>query len=378
VGWLLSAAIGLAAGLAAVELALRRRAPVRDPYRRVKRPANPFVPSEHPRQYQAELRIGDDIPGVAPHGRFTTNNVGLRGDRLDMPKPAGEQRVILVGDSVIECMFLDDDAALSRVLQDALNAAGSPGPLVRVYGAGRSRDKSDEHLALVTQRLLHLEPDLLIVCSAVNDLMASLTGHDYRHLELPPALAGPRLARMLVTESQLGRRLSAWLTRLPAEADDAGEVPVLRSQNHARVERRRSAPPAARRPQADVETYTRNLTALVGAARANGVAVVLMTQPCTWSAAGAGLAEAEWRLQRGGATYPRDLMAAEMERLNAALRGIAARQGVPIYDAARLLPLDREWLYDDVHLTVAGARRVGHELAALVRREHVKDHAQVG
>lgn len=353
--------------LIALEGALRVVAPIDDPYERLKSPANPYIPSAHPARFEAAVLVGDDIAGVDRAGVFRTNNVGLRGDDLGTPKPEGERRLFLVGDSVVECMFLDDGKALPRALEVALGAhARDVG--WKVYGAGRSRDKSDDLVALVTQRLLHLEPDAIVLCSAVNDLMASLAQHDYAHLRLPaaPRLSAAKLARMAATESQIGRRIVCAVGGI--EPQRATARTVLQSKNRARVERRRAAPRAQTPPRANVDAYRRNLLTIVASARANGVSVVLMTQPCTWATPSddMGVAAAEWRLQRGGVTYPRDLMAAEMARLNDTTRAIARSEGAALYDAERSLPMTREYLYDDIHLTIEGVRRVAAELAAIV------------
>lgn len=358
------------ASIAGVEALLRWRAPVPDPYAGDKNPRtlNQYIASEHPRNHRIALIVDEPIPGVDPRSVFTTNSYGLRGPRLTMPKPADEFRVFLIGDSVFECLFLDDSQALSRVIEDALNAGEPEGSACRVYGAGRSHDKSDDHVALFTQRLVHLQPDLVVFCSAVNDLMSSLDGYDHLHFveSASRRVSAGKLFRMLLTQCQVARRVFYFASGTAPEPDGGH---VLRSQHHAKVARRRASPMASREPRANIDAYRSNVRTIVGAAKAHGIDVLLMTQPSTWQQ-GTGddeIAEAEWRLNRGGVTYRRDVMAREMDRLNDVLRQLAAEFHVPLVDTARVLPISRESLYDDVHLTIAGARQTGEAVARAIR-----------
>jgi len=56
-------------------------------------------------------------------------------------------------------------------------------------------------------------------------------------------------------------------------------------------------------------------------------------------------------------------MAQLLEMYNGALRQLAARRGVELIDLARLLRVDLETCYDDVHFNEEGSKKVAEILA---------------
>ena len=216
VGPLVSVAIGLVLLLLA-EVGLAVFAPVPDPHA-AERIVPGYVPSAHMPDQRYGIAIEGGLPGVEPvNGRvnyFTTNNMGFRGDALVRPKPADEWRIFTVGGSTMECLVLDDSRDLSRVLQDQLQTAHAD-RAVRVYNAGKSGDRSYDHLAMVSQRIAHLEPDVVVVFAGINDLLAGIFSVDYLHMERERIDGGDAL-RWLAAESQLYRRLNAAARRFAA------------------------------------------------------------------------------------------------------------------------------------------------------------------
>jgi len=106
------------------EFALRKIAPVQDPYAELKVPRpeiNQYIKSEHPKNLRLVIDTEAGLPGMKGPNIFTTNNMGYRGDDLTMPKPANEFRIFMVGGSTTECVYLDDSKAITRVLQNELN-----------------------------------------------------------------------------------------------------------------------------------------------------------------------------------------------------------------------------------------------------------------
>ena len=162
-----SAILGsLLVSLVAAEILLRVLAPLPDPYARYKelpRAPSPIL-RELPLSFFLETEAEPGLPGVPPRRRrFTTNNVGFRGGFLARPKPAAEYRVFMVGGSTTECLYLDDTEAVTFILQEELNRRMGGKRQWRVYNAGKSGNRSYDHLAMISQRIVHLEPDMIIV-----------------------------------------------------------------------------------------------------------------------------------------------------------------------------------------------------------------------
>jgi lysophospholipase L1-like esterase len=357
----------------AVEALLRAMAPIADPYKLHKRRANivqTYLRSSFPPNMRIQLSTEEGLPGM--DGRettFTTNNVGLRGDSLPMPKPEDELRVFVVGGSSTETLYLDDRQAITRVLQDRLDTIVS-GKRVKVYGAGKSGARSYDHIEMIAHRLVHLEPDALIVFAGVNDLRAAMYGRDY--LMLPPALGAPdtewtlmQLLRFAVTEFQLGRRLFSLLK--PDDYRDAVEQITLRSNFRRSVRMREALPVSVSAPRIDVAPYRNNLISIVGIARSHGIDLLFMTQPTTWnSRVDSEIAKWHWMTAGPDSAYREEALDQAMEAYNDAVRAVAAEFDVPLFDIARLLPKSGQYFYDDVHFNPRGADTAGAMLASFV------------
>jgi lysophospholipase L1-like esterase len=353
---------------ALADVALWWLAPVPDPYQQFEklRPqVNQYIRFEYPRGYSATTVVTEELPGMEKRSRrFTANNLGFRGQPLETPKPAEEFRVFVVGGSTTECFYLDDEEELGAVAERALDAAGPQGLDVAVYNVGLSGAASDDHVAMISQRLVHLEPDMVVVFCGINDLTRSIYRYDYRHYVKPrPAYRKPWLKR-LVLKSQIARRLYFLKRRVDPSDSDLLEHRRLESGYVHKIGLQRTIAPSDVPPRTDVPSYTRNLESIAGLAEAHGFQLVFMTQQTTWnSLVDADAGKWHWMRCRGGVTYREDLMDAALESLNDAMRGVADAYGVPLYDLVRVLPKSLDYFYDDCHFNTRGAHTVGNLLA---------------
>jgi lysophospholipase L1-like esterase len=348
-----------------VEVALNLVAPVRDPYEAYKY-VNQYVKSEFPPNYFFQTEVEHGLPGVRGRHLFTINNMGYRGDRLTTPKPDGEFRIFLVGGSSAECFYLDDSASIGFILQDRLNEQLS-GDAVRVYNAGKSGDASDDHVSMLVHRIVHLEPDMVIVFSGINDLSRSIYGYDYLHYVKGDPRSGYSILKFVFTEFQIGRRLYYLLKRLSPTDEQVLEEITEVSNYRAKIDLRKSAPVSNKRPKTDVEAYAKNLRTIVGTAQAQGIQLVFMTQQSTWNSAVDPEAQNwHWMLYRNGVTYREDFMDEALESYNDVIREIARKHDVPLYDLATVMPKSLDYFYDDVHFNVPGAKKAGTALASFI------------
>ena len=112
--------------------------------------------AEQPRRWQRLL---------SGASRFSTNARGLRGDEWSS---GDSYRILAIGGSTTESLYLDDREAWPRLLQDRLNAARG-GSEVWVGNAGKSGLSSRHHVIQV-MRLLEQHPvDAVVVLAGVND-----------------------------------------------------------------------------------------------------------------------------------------------------------------------------------------------------------------
>jgi lysophospholipase L1-like esterase len=350
------------------ELALTVLAPVPDPFEQVKlnRPPNRYIRSEFPRNVSVVTEAEEGLPGVQGRHHFTTNNMGFRGDQMSVPKAPNELRIFMVGGSTTECFYLDDSESVSRVLQVELDGRLSDGRVAKVYNAGKSGDASADHISMIVHRIVHLEPDVIVVFSGFNDLHRAIYNYDYLHYVNVTQKKLP-LLRMMVTEFQIPRRLYSIVRERSEDPVETLERIPLKSDYHRKIALRKSVPASNVKPRTDLSSYRRNLSTIIGVARAHGIRLVLITQQTTWnSRVDPEAVEWHWLRYRNGVTYREDFMEEALDSMNTVMRVLAEQHGVPVYDLARIIPKSSEYFYDDAHFNVKGAARAGKELAEVV------------
>lgn len=364
--------VSLAISLAIGELTLRLVAPVPDPYERYAGPRpNKHIPSQFPPNTDLVTKTEEGLPGVAGVNRFTTNSMGFRGDDLVRPKPPNEFRIFMVGGSSTECFYLDDHQAIHSVLQNELENLNHSRRTIKVYNAGKSGDRSDDHVSMIAHRIVHLEPDMLIVFAGINDLRAMIRGFDYLHSPELGMVERPSLSFLMgptISEVQVGRRLYYLLKRvLPRKPEEVlREIPLI-SDYKERIRIRINAPVTDEKPMVNTKPYRTNLTTIAGLAWAHHVKLVFITQQTTWNSKVDPRTEQwQWMLYLGGKTYRADIMDAVLESLNDEMRKVAAEQGIPLYDLRKVMPKSTDFFYDDVHFNVKGALTAGKGLAEFI------------
>jgi lysophospholipase L1-like esterase len=367
---------GLALGLVGAELLARRAFPP------------PRVPYVWPPRLERTFRPTPEVmPGVSGPSLFRTSSLGLRGDE---PSPDAFPRVIALGGSTTECLYLDQQEAWPQRLQQLLRETA---PGTWVGNAGRSGHSTREHV-LQVEALAGREPrpHLVLLMAGVNDLgkrLAQDEAYDPQALDRPgerarlapvafsvlPDGAGSNLPWFKQTALwRLASHLRARYTEDPRVQKTTGEI-------YLEWRRRRREASALRDELPDLtsalEEFRRNLATCVRQARAAGAEVVLLDQPALWREDLPS--ELDARLWMGGVGeysstdgceyYTPGALARGLARYNAAVHEVAAEQGVASIALGEALPRDGTIFYDDVHFTEQGARRVARLVAdALVSR----------
>jgi lysophospholipase L1-like esterase len=326
-----------------------------------------------PPHIRLRVTIERDMAGLARRSSwFTTNALGVRGDELDL-RVRDRKRVLTLGDSVTECLLLDDAAAWHRRLQDRLVAATSGA--VWVGNAGSSGHLSLDYIVHMRVLVPAFAPDLVIVMPGGYDLQAAL-----EEKLLPMDLADPAkladyAARLYAPQNLAGSGpsyLGSFLRTLaqPEHLDMTGFYERMRAKRAAAHEKLGAFPGI----EDALDVYTSNLRALVVAWRAlrPRPRLLLATSPSLWKAR---MPPEEVRALWGGYTcmdcpdpryYGHEFLAATVRRFHDALLDVCRREDVPCLDLDRFIAKDLEHFYDDAHLTEAGANAVAARIAEFI------------
>ena len=366
--------LALIVSVAVAELILWVIAPLPDPHAIDKRQMGErvYVPSSFRPGDTVLLYPEPGLPGVSGPGRLSINNAGYRGGPLAIPKPDGEFRIFMLGGSTTESLYLDDRETITHHLEQLLAEHRPDARRVRVYNAGKSGDRSYDHVAMLAHRIVHLQPDLVIVFAGVNDMVAGLMREDYLLFEHGTAVdRSPvgRLLRYLSTESQIMRRV--WAARhRQLHVDLRRRITIV--SDYAKKAALASAQPVSDSlPRIDTLPYAENLATLAGIARAHGFEMIFMTQPSTWmSEDDPDVRRWHWITYLAETRYREELLEAALERYNETMRRSARTHGVTLLDLSHTVPKSLAYFYDDVHLNEAGTRRVAELLANVIRERH--------
>jgi lysophospholipase L1-like esterase len=371
---ILTLGITLVVMVVAAEIILWLFFPIGDPYRLWKE--GQVVESRYiESQFQPNLHLDfypePELSGMGEMARFTTDSLGFRGSEVVFPKPPDEFRIFMVGGSTTECVYLDDTLAVTHVLEEYLDAHIPDGVSVKVYGAGKSGDRSYDHLAMIGQRIVHLQPDLIIVFCGMNDLTAAIYNADYFHL---PQVNGARvsffdLIKYALTDFQLPRRLYYVYKGIVhvRSGDELLQSISFRSDYKKKVELRKTAPQTDKPPRTDPAPYRENLQSIIGLVRAHHAKLVFLTQATTWNSQVDPRADDWiWGTYKDGVTYRADLMDSALNAYNDALREVATQNNVPVFDLAKVMPKSLDYFYDDCHFNILGAKTAGDLLGAFL------------
>jgi lysophospholipase L1-like esterase len=324
------------------------------------------------------------LPGVNGVSRFVVSSLGLRGDELPAERAF---RVLAVGGSTTQCLYLDQEEAWPRRLQDLL-AARAPAPLrVWVGNAGKAGRRLPEHRV----QLEHLLPELggidaVVMLLGANDVNRRLN-EDARYR--PPDPSRPEVrAELLARAFDLYPRdyallppsrsaLLALVDRVRSAhrirrhwqmiEDRRGGNYVAWRELRARASAIRDAPPDLR---SALDAYASDLRAVEALVRARGVRVVFLTQPFVYRddlpPELAALLWMGWVGERqtdaGQEYYSVSALAQAYAAFNRTLLDVCRETAAECIDLEPLLPKDTRSFYDDIHFNEAGSERVARAL----------------
>ncbi len=317
---------------------------------------------EESRKLRPHRHLGYVTTANYRSGRNRHNALGFRGDEIMTPKPEGVYRIVCLGGSTTYSSSVEDPAeAYPALLQGFLRSAGRP--KVEVINAGVPGYSSLESLINLELRVLDLEPDLLIVQHAINDVHARLVDPPTAYRGDNSGSSGVQgLAPMpaLFEHSAALRTLAirlGWAIPHSSLLRVFGPIPESHrtAQLHAQV--MAGTYPTAPFNETSIGAllqqnppvyFRRNLENLVAIADAQEVGVVLTTFPYhpNWQGK-SPLALAEVR--------------EAIAESNRVTLGVASALGVPAFDLAGHVPAQESLYTDGYHFT-----RQGNELRARI------------
>ena len=321
------------------------------------------------------------LPGITGDSLFLTNEAGMRGRSLSARY---SYRILAVGGSTTECLYLDQSETWPHLLQETLNKEQQD-PQVWVGNVGKSGLNTRHHIIQI-EKLLDQYPsvDLVTLMVGVNDMLLRL-GQDERYR--PLSQEGSTYQRKL--EKQAFAIVPGWDASYPLYKqteiwrilrkvkqrllDNSPRVPAQLVQDKAgnfyaagRTRRRNASRILDALP--DLSTalieYKQNINRIVDIVEQRNGQILIMTQPSMWRT---NLSEdlsslLLWgevieRNRTRGVTeyYSVEALAEGMKIYNSALLEVCKQRSIHCVDLASALPKDDSVFYDDMHFNESGA-----------------------
>lgn len=333
--------------------------------------------------------LQDVMPGISGDSRFEINSQGIRGDELTS---AHTYRILALGGSTTECLYLDQSETWPQLLQDALNQRAS-GHKVWVGNGGVSGRTTRHHLIAIRYLpLTRLKIDAIVLLVGGNDFLTRLSQDEAYDAQV---LARPEAEERLLHEALSGgsglrhnlplpERMAIWQLLKQARDQRIVRPDYAWQQAHVQDEagkiyltwREHRQHAAAIRDQlpdlsAGITEYESNVGKIIDAAERKSIRVILMTQPTMWRT---DLPESLRRLlwlggvgdfaaETGNPYYSVEALEKGMSLYNQALLKVCRERAVECVDLASALKKDTTVFYDDLHFNESGALQVSRVLA---------------
>jgi hypothetical protein len=314
------------------------------------------------------LSTTDQItPGLAGKKLFTTNEFGLRGPALPTDKKV--YRIVTVGGSTTECLYLDDSEEWSHLLMTDLNDAGR-GERAWVANAGVAAHTTVHHLRLMQTLPVFSKVNMAVFLTGINDLIYALAypgAATQTQIEARTKLKMETGGGPFFTRSKIYQTVSSYLANrsAPPRSDDAS-LPTFYWQR--RVLRKHAEIVPIPNIDIGLAEYRERILRLTAQCRQLGLRCLFLTQPTMWRE---GLTPEETDLLwfgwvgmqkvQGFGSVP-DLQVA-MDRYNRVLMDTCHEAGMECLDLAAAVPKSTEAFFDDCHFNRNGARLVAAEIA---------------
>jgi len=304
--------------------------------------------------------------------RFHINAHGFRGEEITKRKPDDVFRVFVIGGSTVFCPSAAWEKSHVRLLEKKLRAA-YPARRIEVMNAGVPWYTTQHSLINYLFHVRAFEPDLVIFMHGINDLFRSFSPVQFAHGAYREDYSHyyGAVSRVVFRSFPADRRGGTWTgselidrvvsgvaQRFTGTGTDAEEVAIDEFKS--------------------LGAFARNVTAFAERLRADGVRLVLCTQPTLYRLdlddedRARAVLRATFCLEDG--RFP-DLasMVRAMRSYNAATREVATRVGVPDLDLDAAVPKTGEYFIDDCHYTEAGNRRLAEAVFTFLRSSSLLD-----
>jgi len=307
--------------------------------------------------------------GITGESRFIVNEIGIRSDSI--PKDVNTKKILAIGGSTTECLYLDQSETWPSLLQQRLNKSNH----FWVGNFSKPGLHSGHHVQQLKwmreqQELLNTKTIICLV--GVNDLLHFL-GNESFYLDTTQEKLFKWVFDYYGDDKKPFYKRSGFWTAFSAIRKRMKYKNYIQDQKGTiyaewRKQRQQAKKLITSLPdmEAAAANYSYNITEMIKIARENNMRILFLTQPVLWNKQNnQPFNHLFWLGKKGnlddaccGEYYATEILAQGMEYFNQILKTTCARNNAECFDLATQLPKDNSIFYDDCHFNENGAKRV--------------------
>ncbi len=315
--------------------------------------------------------------GISGESHFTINNLGYRG--VEFNNHENEYRILIVGGSTSECLYLDDKEAWPYVLMDLLKKTKDNKKIITM-NIGKSGHGLRNNILELKYLPENYEPDLLVMMLGVNDVLFRLSRKEawepfneskYNNSESYTFTLHPGYTWRSTITYKICRYFDLVFKRIKPQD------PFGNTLAENRLKRKNSENWLNNKVDlsASLEDYEIGLKRAINLSRESNITLIFSTQPYLWKK---NMSEEEnsslWMTTDfNGNFYPIDTMIESMDKFNDKMLEVCMENpDIFCIDLEKEIPKTLNYFYDDVHFNEEGSRLVAEKLEFYIK-DNIKE-----
>ncbi|MEM3074856.1 MAG: SGNH/GDSL hydrolase family protein [Candidatus Pacearchaeota archaeon] len=315
--------------------------------------------------------------GISGESHFTINRFGYRGDEIKSHD--NEYRILIIGGSTSECLYLDNNETWAFLLMKKLNKTIDNKKVVTM-NIGKSGHGLRNNILALKYLPDYYEPDLIILLTGANDVLFRLSMQEAwkpfnesesNNTESYTFSVSPGYSWKSTLIYKIYKTIDLKFKKVKPQ-DSTGNTLV-----ENRLKRQNAKIWINETPDLNLalEDYKKNLERFIELSKEKNSALLFMTQPYLYKENMTPEEDASlWMTYDFGDTYfPTKTMMHLMEEFNKVLLEVCEdNKDIYCIDLEQKVPKTLDYMYDDMHFNENGASFVSDEISFYIKKNLVE------
>jgi len=310
--------------------------------------------------------------GISGESHFTINSLGYRGDEIR--NHDDEYRILIVGGSTSECLYLDNNETWPYLLMEKLNKTIDNKKVVTM-NIGKSGHGLRNNILALKYLPDYYGPDLIIILAGANDVLFKLSRKgawqpfnesEFNNTESYTFSVFPGYTWKSTIVYKIYKAINLKFKKVKPQ-DGIGNTLVENRLKRQNAENWINEIPDL---TLALEDYERNLERVIELSKEKNRLLIFMTQPYLWKENMAPEEDAIlWMTYDFGDNYyPTKTMIYSMEEFNKRLLKVCENnKDIFCIDLEKKVPKTFDYAYDDMHFNENGASFVAEEISLFMK-----------